>query len=829
MKKFLLILLSILTFWGAKSYASHVPGGQLSYKYISTTGINRVYEVTLVLYGDCAGGAFSSFATTQWAEIKLYKNNIQVGIQNIPVVPAESNILISPVCATQINSTTCTSGGTLVGIKKFTYRMNFTLADTSSNWIWAFTGNTNSSSAGRSSVVDNATNLGTFHINAMLNNSTGENDSPNFTSDPTPFFCANIPASFGLGAVDPNGDNMAYSLTPALNDDLGNATITYNIAPYTFLAPVPAVAGTFSFNPASGVTDFTPSMGNFEAVVVNTVTETRNGVVVGRSSREMLFVFLANCSNTAPSTPIGGVNNGEMLPGTSSSVEFKACEAQQVSFSYTVSPIDPQGDNITITGTNIPAGALLNITNNGTPAPSLTFEWNLAAVPAGTYQFFITYKDDGCPLSSVKTVSYTVFVQAFNGNFTTGFQEPCRDDSNGFAFINPDPLDTALYMYTWTDPAFNVLQATPSLQAVGDTLNNLIPGVYLVEAENYRGCKRKFNVMVDSSTYHAYFEADTIACVNSTVAFNPNFNNSDFVQWHWDFGNGTSSNVQDPIVSYPVPGVYTIKLTATNYIGCVDSFEQQIEIFAIATPDFEFDKTSICVGQKVNIIPNYGPNATKVYWDFGDGGNLNTATVPNLNYTFSTPGVFSVNMKTSYKACPDVSFNRTITVNDFPNVDLGYDTGICYQGSPILLQNLMATSAADIYSWNTGATTASISATQPGVYALTITRNDCATTDSVNVKKDCYVNIPNAFAPGAGNDGYFLPRSILTQGTTRFNMSIYNRWGEKVFQTSNPDGRGWDGTYNGVAQPQGVYIYKIEVTYKDGRDEKYSGDVTLVR
>src|SRR5690606_20952807 len=129
------------------------------------------------------------------------------------------------------------------------------------------------------------------------------------------------------------------------------------------------------------------------------VTETRNGVVVGTSSREMMFVFLQNCTNTSPSTPVGNVNNGELLPGsTANSVEFRVCEAQQVQFTYEVSVSDPQNDNVEVFGTNLPNGATLNITNNNTPNPSVSLVWDLSTVPAGTYQFYITFKDDGCPL-----------------------------------------------------------------------------------------------------------------------------------------------------------------------------------------------------------------------------------------------------------------------------------------------------------------------------------------------------------------------------------------------------------------------------------------------
>ena len=76
---------------------------------------------------------------------------------------------------------------------------------------------------------------------------------------------------------------------------------------------------------------------------------------------------------------------------------------------------------------------------------------------------------------------------------------------------------------------------------------------------------------------------------------------------------------------------------------------------------------------------------------------------------------------------------------------------------------------------------------------------------------------------------YFFPRQLLTSGLTSFNMNIYNRWGQLVFTSNSLDGRGWDGRFNGSEQPQGVFVYIIDVTFKDGQKEHHQGNVTLLR
>jgi gliding motility-associated-like protein/uncharacterized repeat protein (TIGR01451 family) len=88
------------------------------------------------------------------------------------------------------------------------------------------------------------------------------------------------------------------------------------------------------------------------------------------------------------------------------------------------------------------------------------------------------------------------------------------------------------------------------------------------------------------------------------------------------------------------------------------------------------------------------------------------------------------------------------------------------------------------------------------------------------------VFIPNTFTPNNdGNNDFFL-----AYGNTinNINMRIYNQWGQFIFQSVDPS-RGWDGTYKGQNQPTGVYIYNIELTFKDGTSTTKKGTITLIR
>jgi gliding motility-associated-like protein len=106
----------------------------------------------------------------------------------------------------------------------------------------------------------------------------------------------------------------------------------------------------------------------------------------------------------------------------------------------------------------------------------------------------------------------------------------------------------------------------------------------------------------------------------------------------------------------------------------------------------------------------------------------------------------------------------------------------------------------------------------------------CAATGSILISKDCYMDLPNAFTPNKdGVNDYFFPRQMLAAGLEQFRLQIFNRWGQLLFETSSPEGRGWDGGYNGQPQPAGVYVYQISLSFSNGTSEQYRGNVSLLR
>jgi len=397
----------------------------------------------------------------------------------------------------------------------------------------------------------------------------------------------------------------------------------------------------------------------------------------------------------------------------------------------------------------------------------------------------------------------------------------CKDANNAYAWVQPFPGDTGVYTYTWLDAANKILQ-THIVKNEGDTLFGTVVGTYSVHIL-HNGCDTTMPIIIYPPKYIASFIADTVACINNPISFK---NTSlGFTDYFWDFGDGSTSSLSAPTHIYLQQGRYEVVLTG---MPCNDTASVTIRVDSLGYVTFAFDKKEVCIGVPVMLTPSYrGEFPDTLLWHFGDGTELLKNNT--IIHTYDKPGKMIINLQAHYPACPPTSYVDSINVYPYPVVNLGPDTSICPGDGGITLSN-----HAGDYSyanlWSTGATGESINVSVPAVYWLMVTSDHgCTTTDSQFVKPDCYIAIPNAFTPdGDGINDYFFPRQLLSAGLTAFHMDIYDRWGEKIFATENINGRGWDGKFNSVAQPTGVYIYTIKAVFKNGYVQNYQGNVTLL-
>ena len=488
------LLALILGAASSSSYASHVFGVDIYYTWVS----GNTYTVHMTIYGDCQAQAYI-FNTlyTATPEVEVYNDNVSTTnpyttINLNPGSPQGTEV--TPVCPAQASNTAC-NGGTLPGVRKFTYSLNVTLNATSSHWRFHFDGAMGAgSSAGRATTITSILGGTTVALDATLNNSstntTGHNSSVTYTTIATPFFCMNKPASFNPGAVDPDGDSLSFALVAGMNNNGAPVTYTTNITPpFTYSATNPvgvAAANPLVFSSSTGQMNFTPTFQQ-RSLVVYTVSEYRNGVLVGTSQREMTFVVLSNC-NTSP--PIGVVSN-PVGGGVSiiDSTHISACQSQG-SFSFQINPTDSSNANITVTSAGLPSGATFTVTNNASPTPHGTFSWNTTGVAPGAYTFFLTLQDDNCPLSSKQTVAYTITILPIPTNVFS-LITPATCIKKAVFTITPglgSPFQIKIFQGATTLISLNNITAPHT--------DSLVPGTYVIRVTNTNSCYKDTTVTI---------------------------------------------------------------------------------------------------------------------------------------------------------------------------------------------------------------------------------------------------------------------------------------------------------------------------------------------
>lgn len=297
----------------------------------------------------------------------------------------------------------------------------------------------------------------------------------------------------------------------------------------------------------------------------------------------------------------------------------------------------------------------------------------------------------------------------------------------------------------------------------------------------------------------------------------------------YDFGDGTivspGAIVQPHL--YTASGTYVIKLTVTDTLGCTDVDTFKIYVDKTGFAFFSISDSTLCTGQPVFIRDTMASHAVWFEYDMDDGTHV--VDVHNPQYSWTQGGTYNITLTVNYLKCAPSTQIRTVWVQDYPQVSLGPDTAICpgVTGA-ILLSDLQNPTA--LHQWSTGETANSITVTEPGHYWVRASNGECQSADSIWIRRDCYLNIPNSFSPnGDGLNDYFLPRELLSSGLRSFTMNIYNRWGENIFTTSSVDGRGWDGKYNGVPQLIGTYVYVIDAEFDNMLKKTFKGNVTLMR
>ena len=484
-------------------------------------------------------------------------------------------------------------------------------------------------------------------------------------------------------------------------------------------------------------------------------------------------------------------------------------------------------------------GSLANTTSwltysiSWTPAGSIVFgatTLNPSINPTASTTYYITVStpanQGGCNWTDSVLVSVTD--TSVHANFFYNIKYGCHGDT--VIFTN-NTIRAAHYRWDFSDGTIDT--------AINPTHIFVNQGNYSVKLYASNPICNDSSVQAINLVHplHAAFTTDkdtlcqdgTVNFTNTSVTTVQNGINPSYL---WSYADGQTDNTLNTVHTFNLPGVYKVMLAVADFVPCFDTVYHIIVVDSLPFINFSMSDSVFCQGKGITFTGDYlHMGNTELIWNFGDGENTTITDRNPISHAYDIPGTFIITFSSNYAFCPDTSIAKIIKVNAYPTINLGPDTVMCPNAAAISIKDLINFgNGAASWLWNTGETSPAILVKEPGEYWSTVTIGGCTATDSVTVNKDCYIDIPNIFTPnGDGINDYFLPRQLLSSGLAAFSMKIFDRWGVLLFETTNIDGRGWDGKYNNVPQPQGVYVYLIEATFKNGVNENFKGSITLVR
>ncbi|HTR30035.1 MAG TPA: PKD domain-containing protein [Puia sp.] len=317
------------------------------------------------------------------------------------------------------------------------------------------------------------------------------------------------------------------------------------------------------------------------------------------------------------------------------------------------------------------------------------------------------------------------------------------------------------------------------------------------------------------------------------------FGDSSFL---WNFGDGTSPAPDGPTPithSFASPGAYnvTLSLIDTNY--CNYPLDTTRLVNVAQNVKAQFVTPAIGCAPDSAMFNNTSIGGETYYWNFGDGSGIDSTDISPVHY-YPDPGPYTITLIAVNPNTCNVrdTTSTTITLYTKPAADFTYQPLPSQVNTPTVFAP--TSSPAVQFLWLFGDGTSEVKTAPDTVvhqYVRTDTFNVCllvtnaeGCTDTVCHPVAALINplldVPNAFTPGRFGTNAIV--KVVGFGIVHMTWRIYNRWGQAVFQSDDPN-IGWDGYYRGVLQPMDVYAYTLEVEFSDGTHATKKGDITLIR
>lgn len=277
----------------------------------------------------------------------------------------------------------------------------------------------------------------------------------------------------------------------------------------------------------------------------------------------------------------------------------------------------------------------------------------------------------------------------------------------------------------------------------------------------------------------------------------------------WLPNNQTTSSISEsPTASTNYTVVYTVD-------GCSASAIAAVNMKPV--PVLSVNSGSVCEGSALLLLANASIAGGTYVWQ--PGGE----TTPSISQSPSTATSYTVSY--TVNGC-SASALASIGIYPDPDAAVNPSASSVAPGDEVSI----VASGGTSYLWNTGASTSQIlmKPLETTTYCATVTNaNGCKREACVEVlvRAESTLYIPNVFTPnGDGiNDEFYVSSYNLSE----FDIKIFNRWGQLLFQTNDPL-KGWDGSFRGQTVA-GVYVFILKAKGNDGSEYHKSGHVTLIQ
>lgn len=855
--------------------ARHVAGGELYYEYLGTGSSPNTssYRITLRLFRECSSPG--PLLENERVNVGIYDNSVLAYELSLPMQGSVSRLRLK----TELFQ--CLVGNPEVCYEVAIYTNVISLANNQNGYVLSRLG---CCRIDRISNLATPLSVGSNYITSIPGTASlpegQHNSSPQFRVRDTALVCTNKKFVLDFGATDADKDELTYSFCEGFTAASGsnNTAVprSLSLEPLSYASPFNGsqpLGDKVTIDPITGIISGTAPPGG-QYVVSVCITEWRNGNAIAEHRKDFILK-VDDCDLIEADLPdkIIKCDDNTVLfqnGSTSSAITSYAWEfgvpSSPNNFSTQATPTFVYADTgkymarLTVTG---PEGCIGTDSTEVLVYPGFKTDFNSAGncfqnpylfLDATTTVYGVVNKwkwnfgvdTSLADTSSLKNPSYK-YARGGMSVFVTLVSESskgCIDSARKAITIRDRPLialpfrDTVICSvdsllipvsgagtFSWL-PNSNILAPNTNRPIVfpKDTTRYIVTMV-----EN--GCVNTDTVTVNVVDFiTVQLGPDTSICQTDAIVLRPNTIASSFA---WT----PAASLSDPASRNPLARPLTnTTYTVTGNLGRCQATDQiTIRVAPYPRVDILTRDTIICYGSRVQLNGTF--TGTQYRWSpttsLFNASSLNPLAGP------SQSTLYTLSVRDTLSGCPK-TVTDSVRINVIPliQVNAGRDTTIVAD-QPLQLQAIA--SSGNQYRWSPGLGLSSTSILNPIVqlgddvdsiiYRLRVSDlGGCYGEDDIKVriyKGRPDILVPNAFTPnGDGTNDIFKP---ITIGITQLQyFRIYNRWGQLLYTTSE-QGEGWDGSFKGLKQVSGTYVYMVQGTDFTGKTVFKKGTVVLIR